>query len=170
MGREDAREGGRPEIFPYLSQSTVIAIVRPSVRSFVLAAASGIYCRPTTTTTTIDRGDDGDRHPARTRQRTSASVRPSDRIWQISRATIVERLRKNATGTVLLGEVEFRRRDEISSVIFIQPSGHLRETDPSSMRRLVHRPMKRGNGSGRVRTRTDEHILGATSFIYFCWR
>ena len=33
MGREDAREGGRPEIFPYLSQSTVIAIVRPFVRS-----------------------------------------------------------------------------------------------------------------------------------------
>ena len=34
MGREDAREGGRPEIFPYLSQSTVIAIVRPFVRPF----------------------------------------------------------------------------------------------------------------------------------------
>lgn len=34
MGGEDGREGGRPEIFPYLSQSTVIAIVRPFVRPF----------------------------------------------------------------------------------------------------------------------------------------
>ena len=165
MGGEDGREGGRPEIFPYLSQSTVIAIVRPFGRSFsqlpLVFIADRLRRRSTaaTTVTGIPLA------PGNERPRPSVHQTESGKFRGLLSSRGFEKMPQ-----VRCGEVEFHRRDEISSVIFIQPSGHLRETDPSSMRRLVHRPMKRGNGSGRVRTRTDEHILGATSFIYFCWR
>ena len=50
-----------------------------------------------------------------------------------------------------LGKVQFGNGEYVISANFIHPSGQLPKSDPSSLR-PSNRPMKRGNGSGMLRT------------------